>query len=275
VSSYETDTPRNRQRLVAVVYGLTPTRSRAGSDAGARPLARGLRLRSVESLSAEQQPLQPFAVRAVVRRAAPRLVRDAFGPLAIFFVGWKTVGLSVGIIAAMIFGAAVYAHERRSGRPAMIVRVALLFVLIRGVVGLSSNSAHVYLAIEIGIDALIGCTVLGLLARGRPLAAMFADEVFPLPKEMSESDTFMHAMRVITAVWGVYFIVRSMVRLAALLTLTTDGYVLVASLSDAPFLIGLLAWSVHYTTKAFRNSSRWAPVLASAEPLQARLSSEA
>jgi intracellular septation protein A len=227
--------------------------------------------------SASERPplLEPPAMGAVMRSAAPRLVRDAFGPLAIFFIGWKLIGLSVGIVAAMLFGAAVFAHERRRGRPAMIVRVALAFVLIRGAVGLSSNSAHVYLAMEIGIDALIACIVLGLLARGRPLAALFAQEVFPLPKEMSESDTFMHAMRVITAVWGAYFLARSLVRLVALLTLTTDGYVLVASLSDAPFLIAILAWSVRYTTMAFRNSARWGPVLAPAEPLPAHSSSNA
>ena len=235
--------------------------------------AAALTLRSVESVPEEPQPLAPPDVRAVVRRAAPRLVRDAFGPLAIFFAGWKLIALSVGIVAATLFAAAIFAHERRNERPAMIVRVALLFVLIRGVVGLSSNSARAYLAMEIGIDALIACIVLGLLARGRPLAAMFADEVFPLPREMSESDTFRRAMSTITAVWGVYFLARALVRLAALLTLSTDSYVLVAGLSDAPFLIGILAWSVHYTTRAFRNSARWAPLLAAAEPLSARLSS--
>jgi intracellular septation protein A len=166
----------------------------------------------------------------------------------------------------MLFGAAVYAHERRNERPAMIVRVALVFVLIRGVVGLASNSARVYLSMEIGIDALIACIVLGLLAAGRPLAELFAQEVFPLPAEMSESDTFKHAMRTITLVWGIYFLARSLVRLAALLTLTTDGYVLVASLSDAPFLVGILAWSIRYTTRAFRRSFRWGPPVSAADP---------
>lgn len=214
----------------------------------------------------QQLGMQPPAVRTVVRSAAPRLVRDAFGPLAIFFAGWKLIALPVGIVAAMLFGAAVYAHERRNERPGMIVRVALVFVLIRGVVGLASNSARVYLAMEIGIDALIACIVLGLLANGRPLAELFAQEVFPLPAAMSESDTFKHAMRAITLVWGLYFLVRSLVRLAALLTLSTDGYVLVASLSDAPFLIGILAWSIHYTSTAFRRTFRWDPMAPPVEP---------
>jgi intracellular septation protein A len=220
----------------------------------------------VQSALEQQLPTQPPAVGVVVRSAGPRLVRDAFGPLAIFFAGWKLIALPVGIVAAMLFGAVIYSHERRNERPAMIVRVALAFVLIRGVVGLASGSARVYLAMEIGIDALIASIVLGLLAGGRPLAELFAQEVFPLPDEMRESSTFRHAMRTITLVWGLYFLARSLVRLAALLTLTTDGYVLVASLSDAPFLIGILAWSVHYTTKTFRRSFRWGEPPPAAEP---------
>ena len=199
---------------------------------------------------------QPIATGAVVRRAGPRLVRDGFGPLAIFFAGWKLIGLTAGIGMALLFGLAVFTHERRQGRPAMIVRVALVLVAIRASVGLSSGSARVYLAQEIAIDTLIGVTVLGLLARGRPLAAVFAREVYPLPQEMRESSTFEHAMRTITAVWGAYFLARALVRLAALLTLSTDSYVLVAALSDAPFLIAILAWSVHYTASAFRKSAR-------------------
>jgi intracellular septation protein A len=214
--------------------------------------------------------MQPPAPRAVLRSAAPRLVRDAFGPLAAFYAGWKLIGLAAGIGLAVALGVSVFVHERRRGRPALIVRVALLFVMIRATVGLISNSARVYLAMEIGIDALIGATVLVLLARGRALAAVFAAEVYPLPQEMSESPTFTRAMRKITAVWGCYFLVRSLVRLAALLTLSTDGYVLVASLSDAPFLVAVLAWSVRHVTRAFRDSAQWGPLMAAAEPLQAQ-----
>jgi hypothetical protein len=216
---------------------------------------------------APEQPLPPgsYGSRAVLRTAAPRLVRDAVGPLAIFYAGWKLVGLSVGIVAALVFGLAMFSRERRAGRPALIVRVALTFVIIRAIVGLSAGSARVYLAQEIGADLLISATVLGLLARGRPLAAMFAQEVFPLPDELAESEEFAHAMRRITLVWGLYFLMRAMVRLAALLTLSTDHYVLVSALSDAPFLVAILAWSVNYTTRAFRDSPRWGPMMAAAQ----------
>ena len=208
---------------------------------------------------------ESIAIWAVVRRAGPRLVRDGFGPLAVFFLGWKLIGLTAGIGMAVVFGLSVFVHERRQGRPAMVVRVALVLVAIRAVVGLSSDSATVYLAQEVAIDTLLGCGVLASLAADRPFAAWFADEVYPLPQEAQLSETFRRAMRTITVVWGIYFLVRALVRLAALLTLSTDRYVLVAALSDAPFLIGILAWSVYHTARVFRRSDQWGPAIAVAE----------
>jgi hypothetical protein len=208
---------------------------------------------------------EPIAVRAVVRRAGPRLVRDGFGPLALFYAGWKLFGLTTGVVMALVFGVAVFVQERRAGRPATVVRLALILVAIRATVGLSSGSPTVYLAQEIAIDTLLGCAVLASLATERPFASWFASDVYPFPDEARESETFRTTMRTITLAWGAYFLARAGVRLTALLSLSTDRYVLVAALSDAPFLIALLAWSVYYTTRAFRSSPEWAPVIAAAE----------
>jgi hypothetical protein len=143
--------------------------------------------------------------------------------------------------------------------------LALILVAIRATVGLSSGSPTAYLAQEIVIDTLLGCTVLASLATARPFASWFAGDVYPFPDEARESETFRTAMRTITVAWGVYFLARAGVRLTALLSLSTDQYVLVAALSDAPFLVALLAWSVYYTTRAFRRNPEWAPVMAAAE----------
>jgi hypothetical protein len=208
---------------------------------------------------------ESIEIGAVLRRTGPRLVRDAFGPLATFFLGWKLFGLGVGIGLAALFGVAVFTHARRHGQPAMVVRVALVLVAIRAVVGVSSGSASVYLAQEIGIDLLLACAVLGSIVASRPLAGLLAGEFYPFTDEMRSSQTFRSVMLTITAAWGGYFLIRALVRLTALLTLSTDHYVLVVALSDAPFLIAMLAWSVYYTASSFRRSPQWGPRIAAAE----------
>jgi hypothetical protein len=200
-----------------------------------------------------------------VRRSGPRLVRDGFGPLAMFFAGWKLIGLGAGIGAAVLFGLTMFVYERRQGRPAAVVRLALVLVAIRATVGLTSGSATAYLATEIGIDTVLGSTVLGSLASERPFASWFAGDIYPFPQEIRDSHSYRHAMRRITIVWGVYFLVRALVRLTALLTLGTNSYVLVVALTDAPGLIALLAWSVYYTVNVFRRSDEWGPMIAAAE----------
>ena len=217
-----------------------------------------------ETLGGPTGPATLVQPGRIIREATPRLVRDAFGPLATFFVGWKLLGLTPGIFLALAFGTLVFVHERRQGRPAALVRVAMVIVCIRAVVGLSSGSASVYLAQEIGIDVLLATVVLSGLATGRPLAAWVASDVFPFTEEMRASATFAQVMRTVTLVWGFYFLARASVRFVALLSLSTDNYVLVIALTEVPFLVGLLAWSVHYTTATFRRSDQWSAMFAGA-----------
>lgn len=219
----------------------------------------------VELLSSDRQ-----AVRTIVRRSAPRLVRDAFGPLAVFVAGWKLLGLVPGVALAALFGLAVFVHERRQGQPGLIVRLALLLVAIRVTVGLSSGSATTYLAQEIVIDMLLACAVLASLLSPRPFAARFAADVFPIPASMAGTPAVRQAMRTVTAVWGMYFLARGGVRLVALLTLSTDRYVLVAALSDAPFLVALLAWSVYHTAAALRRDPQWPALVQAAQASMAK-----
>ena len=216
---------------------------------------------------------EPIEVKSIIRRSAPRIVRDGLGPIVSFFIGWKLVGLVAGIVLATAFALVMYRRERRHGRPALVVRVALGLVLIRATVGLISGSAKVYLGQEVVIDALLGMTVMGSVLIGRPLARAFGREVYPFPDEIRSSATFARTFRVITLAWGVYFLARSVVRLAALLTLSVDGYLLVDALTGAPVLVTLLAWSVFYTAGAFRRSEEWGEEILAAEARAAETAS--
>jgi hypothetical protein len=201
----------------------------------------------------QPDPAETPSARAILRHSAPRVLRDALGPILTFFVGWKLAGLVVGIVLATLFAAVIYRHERRAGRPAIVVRVAFVLVLIRAVVGLTSGSARVYLGQEAGIDLLIGLTVLGFLAAGRPLASFFAREIYPFPDEVRSAPAFQRAFRIMSGAWGVYFLLRAGVRLAAVLTLSVNGYLLVDALSGAPFLLALLVWSVTYAIRTLES----------------------
>jgi intracellular septation protein A len=196
--------------------------------------------------------LEAPRVRAVLRATGPRVARDGFGPLLAFFVAWKLVGLLAGIAAAVITAALLFGYERRRGRPGMVVRLALGLVLIRAVVGLISGSASTYLAQEIAIDILLSSAFLGSLLARRPLTEFFATEIYPLPEAVRRHPVYRRTHRVITLAWGGYFLARAGVRLLAFVSLSSSGYVLVVALTDVPFLLALLAWSVWYAAHSLR-----------------------
>lgn len=198
----------------------------------------------------------------VLRRTAPRVARDAFGPLLAFFAGWKLVGLYVGIAAAVTVAALLYAYERRRGRPGLVVRIALGLVLVRAGVGLVTGSTSAYLGQEIAIDCILSAAFLGSVAIGRPVTELFAREIYPLPDTVRASGEYRRLFALIAAVWGAYFLLRAGVRLVAFVTLRKELYLVVVAVSDVPFLLGILAWSVWFGARRLRRSEHWPAIVA-------------
>jgi intracellular septation protein A len=186
------------------------------------------------------------------------MLRDTLGPLAAFYLGWKLVGLAVGVVAALAVGLLALWFARREGRPGAFVRVVLAILLFRAAVGLFGHSTTLYLAQDATIDVALGCAFLGSLALGRPLAMAFAADVYTFDSDVRDEEEFRAVFVRITLVWGVAFLLRAAARLAVLLTGSVDRYVAFAVIVDVGFLVGLLTWSVRYSVRAFRQTDRWA-----------------
>ena len=217
----------------------------------------------------EAERVEPEAAptpRALLRVAGPRMLRDTLGPLVAFYALWKTVGLAAGVLAALAVGLAALWFARREGRPGAFVRVVLAIVVVRAIVGLIGHSTTLYLAQDAAIDVALGSVFLGSLALGRPVAVAFAADVYSFTDDIRSSEVFVGVFTRITLVWGVAFLLRAAARLAVLLTGSVDRYVAFAAIIDVPFLLGLLAWSIRYSVRTFRETPEWA-ALFGAEPV--------
>lgn len=203
--------------------------------------------------------------RAMLRGGAARVVRDSLLPLAAFYAGWKLVGLVAGIGLATAVALGAWRYERRRERPGAVARITLGLVFIRAAVGLLSGSARLYLAQDIVIDVLLGSAFIGSLVAGRPLTAVYAREIYPVPAEIERSETYAAIFRRTTLVWTAYFFSCAALRLAVLLSSSVDVYVLVAALTGAPVIVALLVWSVLHSVRSLRRSDEWAPWIAALE----------
>jgi intracellular septation protein A len=209
--------------------------------------------------------LPPITVKGILFGSGPRFARDAFGPLASFYVLWRLWGLVPGIIAATAVALLAYRVERRSERPGLVVRISLVVVATQAAVGLITGSAEAYVAVPVLVNAGYGLAFIGSIFVGRPLAGVFAEELVELPDEVKASRTHRLVFGRISLAWGIYMVVRAAVRLLILAALGVDLFVAVSFVTGFPITMALMSWSIWYGLRGFRRSEEWGPAIAALE----------
>jgi intracellular septation protein A len=209
---------------------------------------------------------QHVSVKSLMLGTGPRFARDAFGPILVFYVGWKLFGLGIGIGAATVMSVLSWRYEKRRDRSARMALFSLGFVLFQAAVGLVSGSATVYLAQPVLLSGGFGLAFIVSVAVKRPLAGMFAEELYPFPPEVKESVTFLRIFSRISLVWGVYQLLRSGLRLLVLIVGEVEAFLLVNLVTGVPLVAGLMSWSIWSALRGFRRSEEWGWALRGEDP---------
>ena len=195
--------------------------------------------------------------RTIFLAGAPRFAREAFGPVAAFYVGYELVGLVGGIVLASAIGIALDLYERRRGRAGALALLSVAFVIVQAAVGLIADSAVVYLAQPVIVGAVWGLANIGSAVIGRPLAGVFADAWYPFPPEVRASQTYRRVFGIESVVWGVYLLARSGIRMFVLASGSIGGFAAIQIATGVPFTIALVAWSVWFASREFERSTEW------------------
>jgi intracellular septation protein A len=201
------------------------------------------------------------SVRALLLGTGPRFARDALGPVVAFYLGWKLVNLTTGIVAATAMTVAAYIWERRRARSGLAAAIGLSIALIQALVGLTSGSPRWYFVPPVVANAGYGLAFLVSVLIGRPLAGVFAGDTYPFPPAVKASRTFRRVFSRVSLVWGIYLLSRSAVRLVALTHVGVEAFIVVNVVTGMPFTAAIMAWSIWYGVRGFRRSDEWGPLL--------------
>lgn len=210
----------------------------------------------------------PVTFRTVIFGGGPRFLREGFGPVLGFYLGWKLAGLVAGIALATAIALVAYRMARRDERDGALVKLALGLVILQAVIGLASGSERVYLAQPVLLNGALGLAFLGSAFTRRPLIGIFAAETYPFPPEVRESETFRSIFGKASIVWGVYQLLRSAMRLIILTQSSVDAYVLVNFLTGVPLMTAMFSWTAWYAVRGFRRSEEWGAAITALEELE-------
>jgi hypothetical protein len=148
----------------------------------------------------------------------------------------------------------------------MVARLSLSLVVIHALIGLGTHSATIYLAQPLLVSAALGLAFTISTMLGRPLAGVFATEMFPFSPEMRSSEEYRQVFGRVSFAWGAYLLLHSGFLLVVLLSWGVDVFVTVNIATGAPIVTALLAWSIWYTIASFRHSDDWGWMLRGETP---------
>jgi intracellular septation protein A len=189
-------------------------------------------------------------VRALLLAGGPRFVRDAFGPMLAFYLGWRVLGFDAGIAAATVLAIVGYAWERGQGRSGLSAAIGLGVAGVQAAAGLASTNTVAYFTPPLILNVAYGCAFLVSIFVGRPLAGLLAAESYDFSPQVRASATFRQTCSRISLAWAGYLFLASTVRLFVLRLGSVDLYVVVNVLTGLPVSAALMSWSIWYGARS-------------------------
>jgi hypothetical protein len=161
-----------------------------------------------------------------------------------------------GVVIVLSWSALVFAwHLRRTGGADIFSATTFSFACIKAATGLLSQNLNLYLAWPSLENLVYGTAFFGSAVLGKPLLALYAERLYPMPSAVRESPTFRRAFLIVSAGWLVGHGLRAVIRLWLLsLGLDLSVYLVLDTVSGWPINISLVAFTTWYPLRAMRRA---------------------
>jgi intracellular septation protein A len=190
-----------------------------------------------------------------VREGAVGLVLGSVLPVGLFYIAYRTWSFTAAVVLVLTWSALVFAwHRRRTGGADVFSASTFGFACIKATAGLVSQNPTLYLAWPSLENLIYGTAFLGSALAGRPLLAVYARRLYPIPPEVSASSTLRHAFLVASSAWLVGHALRGLVRLWLLYNLPLEVYLVADTVAGWPINTALVAFTAWYPLRRLRQA---------------------
>jgi len=190
-----------------------------------------------------------------VKEGAIGLVLGSLLPVLLFYVSITTWGFSTAVVVVLTWSAAIFAwHFRRTHGADVFSATTFGFACVKATAGLVSQNQWLYLAWPSLENVIYGTAFLGSALIGRPLLALFAQRLYPIPPSVRGTRTFRRAFVVASAAWLCGHLLRAIVRLWLLATLPLELYLIADTVAGWPINVSLVAFTTWYPLRQLRRA---------------------
>ena len=200
-----------------------------------------------------QTPHEPAPGTPPSRRRQRQRAFDSVMPIVAFLVlnRWVSLGWAVGGATVWSIKAAVSrrVHGEAVGR---FLPLLVVYLVVRGAIGILTDSEAVYFGIGIGTKALIGVILVATVVVGQPFLARVFPLAVPLAPETVTHPVFGRTMGRLTVALGVYQLVLSAWDIWLYNQTSVDGYVAIRALVGWPLGFTASCLGLWYADRALR-----------------------
>jgi intracellular septation protein A len=191
-----------------------------------------------------------------LRRALLRFGGAGVLPIICFYIGYRTDGPILGIMAGMaasLVALSVQAWRLRRLDPVAVLPMAV--ILVQGTIALLAGSAEIYLAAP-AVEAVIwGLVLIGSVIARRPLVPLIARELGVVPRSLAESVGLRRALAILTIAWGIAAFAKAGIRIWLLMVLPIEVFLIAITATTATINLSMLAVSVWLPFRMVRQAA--------------------
>ena len=174
----------------------------------------------------------PPSLMQILHRVGVSLLVAVVVPATLFYALLVTAGMTPAIVSAMAWTYAAIAWRYVARKPVSGLLLIMATVLtIRSVFTLSTGNTFVYFLQPLVSDGTIALLFLASLATARPVVARVAADFYPMDVRLAMLPRVRRLFRRLTMMWGSVCLAKGLVGLWLLLSLSTEAFVLVKSIS--------------------------------------------
>lgn len=194
-----------------------------------------------------------------VRNGVIGLLLGGMAPIVVFYAGYRALSFSIAVIAVLFWSAGVFVwHRHRTGSSDVFSAGTFVMACVNALIGLIFQNPILYLVVP-SVENIAYATVLLCSALvGRPLIAVYACRLYPVPLPLQRTPAFRRVFLVVSAVWFLGLLLRSAVRLWLLSWLPLESYLVINTGAGWLFSIFLIVFTIWYPSRELRRAGLFA-----------------
>lgn len=192
---------------------------------------------------------------------------DSVMPIVLFIGLNRLAGLGWAVLGATAWSVKVAVGRYRRGEAVgKFLPILVAYLVVRGTIGILTDSEAVYFGIGIGTKALIGAALVGTAVVGRPFLGRVLHLAIPLDAETMAHPVYLRVVSRLTVALGLYQFLTSAWDIWLFNQTSADGYVVIRAVVGWPVGMAVSLLGFWYFDRALRAVDGFPGLLALLDP---------